>query len=217
MEGEKIIYVFDPLCGWCYGFTPILNRLRNELGNKFPFDILAGGMVTANLVGPISQRRDYLKKRIPDIERITGVKFGEKYLELLEAGKYISNSEPPCIAYNVFKSFRPDLAFELSEDIHHLYYVQGKDLNSIRAYLDLAEKYEISKHGFMERFQEESYKRNTLQLFEMIKGWGVKGFPSLIFQRATEIRIFMKGYEPYGNVIASLDRIIVMSDQEPDF
>ena len=27
----RLIYAFDPLCGWCYGFAPALRALRQAL------------------------------------------------------------------------------------------------------------------------------------------------------------------------------------------
>ena len=34
MESDKqkptILYVYDIMCGWCYGFSPVINRLYEE-------------------------------------------------------------------------------------------------------------------------------------------------------------------------------------------
>ncbi len=27
---KTLLYLFDPLCGWCYGFTPTLSSIANE-------------------------------------------------------------------------------------------------------------------------------------------------------------------------------------------
>ncbi|RUZ44799.1 DsbA family protein, partial [Mesorhizobium sp. M7A.F.Ca.CA.004.05.2.1] len=27
MSNSEVTYLFDPLCGWCYGATPMLDRL----------------------------------------------------------------------------------------------------------------------------------------------------------------------------------------------
>ena len=30
-----LLYVFDPLCGWCFGFTPVMENLEKKLAIIF--------------------------------------------------------------------------------------------------------------------------------------------------------------------------------------
>ena len=182
----KIIYVFDPLCGWCFGFARVMNRIRTDYKNKFDFKIKSGGLVIGARVCKIAEKAPYLKKRLPDVERISGVKFGKPFLDLLDQGEYISNSEPPSIAFNVFKSFRPDLAFELGHAIQEAHYLDGMDLNYIKTYLIIAEKFEINKFGFMERYQDPVFRQKTLNDFELTRSWGIHNYPALVLLNQKE-------------------------------
>ena len=123
----------------------------------FLFDIQAGGMVTGNRVGPLSQKSDYLLRKVQAIENTTGTVFGEPYKSAVREGKMISNSEPPSIAFNVFKSFRPDLRFRFAHSIQDLHFRLGKDPNQMKSYFDICEEYGVNKFGFMDRFQDPSY------------------------------------------------------------
>jgi putative protein-disulfide isomerase len=160
----------------------------------FYFDILAGGMVTGNRVGLLSQKSDYLRKKVEAIENTTGVLFGELYKEVLKEGTMISDSEPPSIAFNVFKSFRPDLRFQLARSIQQLHFREGKDLNLMKSFFNICEQFEINKFGFMDRFQDPAYRQLTLTLFHQVEEWGVRHFPTLMIEKADQRILIQEGY-----------------------
>jgi putative protein-disulfide isomerase len=194
---QKIIYAFDPLCGWCYGFNAIVKKLKNEFVGDLEFDIKSGGMITGNRICKISEKAKYLKKSIPDIERISGIKFGEKFIQLLDEGEYISNSTPPSKAFIVFKSFRSDLAMDIGHAIQKTHYADGMDLNNIRAYFKVAEQFGIHKYGFMERYEDPMYERFTQEEFDQVKSWGVNHYPSILHDNGKEVEMVSEGYVNY--------------------
>jgi putative protein-disulfide isomerase len=197
MPNQKIIYVWDPLCGWCFGFSAIIHRLRKEFEKQAGFEIISGGLATGDRVGPVSQKAAFIKKRLPDVERISGVKFGEKYIRLLDEGTTISDSLPPSIAFNVLKSFRNDLAFDIASAMQSALFTEGKNMNNIKVYLEIAERFEINKHAVMERYEDPVYRKLTEADFALTKGWGVEKYPSIILQNESGIKIIQKGYESY--------------------
>jgi putative protein-disulfide isomerase len=210
MGKRKIIYAFDPLCSWCYGFHSTFIQLKKEFDLELDFELKSGGLIVGKRIGAISEKAKYLKKSIPDVERITGVKFGEKYLKLLDEGSYISNSIPPSIAFNVLKSFRPDLDFEIGHAIQKAYYQEGKDLNSIRPYFDIAEEFEINKFGFMERYQDPIFETQTLEEFELVKSWGADNYPAILLQDENgEVEPVSEGYVKYETLLEDFKDIAI--------
>jgi putative protein-disulfide isomerase len=205
---QKIIYAFDPLCGWCFGFHFIINRLKDEFEDRLDFEIKSGGLIIGKRICKISEKAKYLKKSMPDVERITGVEFGEKFIQLLDEGEYISNSIPPSIAFNVFKSFRPDIAFEIAHTIQRTHYIDGMDLNNIRPYFKVAEKFGINKFGFMERYEDPMYERFTHEEFDLVKGWGAEHYPSILLEREGEVEMVAEGYVSYETLKADFIDII---------
>ncbi len=49
----KLIYVYDALCGWCYGFSPVMMQLHSKYKDSIDFQVVSGGMITGNRIGPI--------------------------------------------------------------------------------------------------------------------------------------------------------------------
>jgi putative protein-disulfide isomerase len=207
VEGVQIIYFFDPLCLTCYSFRNVLTALMEKYPD-YHFDILAGGMVTGNRVGPLSQKSDYLLKKVQAIENTTGVRFGKAYRAAVKHGKIISDSEPPSIAFNVFKSFRPDLRFQLAHSIQDRHFRLGKDPNQMKNYFDICDEYGVNKFGFMDRFQDPAYQKLTRSIFEQTEAWGVRHFPTLVAEKDAGHLVIHQGYDPVEIVEKSFLRVL---------
>jgi putative protein-disulfide isomerase len=111
MNKPEIIYVYDALCGWCYGFSPVMEKFSNKHKDEFKITVVSGGMVTGSRIGPLSEMADYISRAYKDVEKASGVKFGENYLKkTLKEGKVFLNSEPSAKALCVFQSFDPENA-----------------------------------------------------------------------------------------------------------
>ena len=39
-----MIYIGDPMCSWCWGFSPVLNKIRDKYSSKVKFSVLVGGL-----------------------------------------------------------------------------------------------------------------------------------------------------------------------------
>ena len=207
MTNREIIYIWDPLCGWCFSFSPVISRLIAEFSGNIAFEIISGGLAIGERVGPVSQKAVFIKKRLPDVERISGVKFGEKYIQLLDEGTSINDSLPPSIAFNVFKSFQPANSLKFAASIQHAHFSEGKDLNNVKTFLEIAEQFEVNKHGFMERYENPFYKDLTEEIFRMTKSWGMEKYPSLVEKQDAGIRVIQKGYATYDEL---KEKIITM-------
>ncbi|HLF34130.1 MAG TPA: DsbA family protein [Cyclobacteriaceae bacterium] len=200
----KIFYVWDPLCGWCYAFKSVIFRLMDEFSPVFDFAIISGGMAIGDKVMPVSEKAVYIKRRLPDVERIGGVKFGTKYIRLLDEGTAISDSLPPSIAFKVFLSFRKDLSLDWAWLIQEALFNGGKALNNIKVYLEIAEKHDINKFAFMDRFGDPAFRKSVEDDFSLARSWGVNQFPSLVLQKGPRTEILKRGYAAYDELSRQL-------------
>src|ERR1700744_6137554 len=50
LEGETpmttphLIYFSDPMCSWCYGFSPVIEDIRRTFGRALPVRVVMGGL-----------------------------------------------------------------------------------------------------------------------------------------------------------------------------
>ncbi len=48
VQRGRIIYVNDALCGWCYGFSPVITAIHEKYKDELDFEVISGGMVTGS-------------------------------------------------------------------------------------------------------------------------------------------------------------------------
>lgn len=197
MENKKpsIIYVYDAICGWCYGFSPVMKSLFENYADKFDFEVLSGGMMMGEREGTINDVAPYIKTAYKDVENTTGVRFGEAFLAELQKGDLFLSSEKPAIALAVFKSYFPEKAILFAHDLQSAIYVHGLDLSKDDSYIHLAEKYQIPVQDFISQLNQEEFKQAAYYDFALARQLQVTGYPAA-FIRTGELKFYMiaKGY-----------------------
>jgi putative protein-disulfide isomerase len=43
-ELPRLYYFADPMCSWCYGFAPVMDKLRKAFGAQFDIRLVMGGL-----------------------------------------------------------------------------------------------------------------------------------------------------------------------------
>ncbi|MFN6944308.1 MAG: DsbA family protein [Cytophagaceae bacterium] len=206
MDKPKLIYVYDPLCGWCYGFSPVMQQIKKDYETELDFEIVSGGLAIGERAAPIKVTYSYIKNALVTVEKRTGVVFGPNFREMAEEGSYMYNSEPACMALTAIKKIKPEIAFNYAHTLHDLLFRDGISLNDTNTYIELARKYKIDEHQFLKEFNAS--KEDTYSEFSYAKSLGVTGFPTLILQKDGQNFVLARGYDSFKNVNGSLRKIL---------
>jgi putative protein-disulfide isomerase len=191
----RIIYVYDALCGWCYGFSKVIHACYENHRDKFDFEVLSGGMMIGERTGPIDQIAPYIKTAYKTVEETTGIKFGEPYLKHIQDGMMILNSEKPSIALSVFKSYFPEKAVAFAHDLQDSHYFEGHDYNDDHLYRYLAVNYGIDPDEFNQKMSQEAFKEAAYYDFALAKQLSVTSYPAVLIQAAEDsFYLIAKGY-----------------------
>ncbi|MGY2131573.1 DsbA family protein [Hymenobacter sp. HD11105] len=195
----ELLYIFDPLCGWCYGMTPVVQRVRTDMVGQLQVSVLSGGMVTGERVAPLGAKWNYIKNAFQDVERAAGVQFGDAYLQLGEEGTNIQNSEPPCRALTVFRQLNtdPSRTIDFAHDIQQAHYFHGQDLNDLTIYTKLIAPYGLDDTEFQRRLALPETVTATRQEFAAVERIGVQGFPTTILRVGQQGYVLARGFQPY--------------------
>jgi putative protein-disulfide isomerase len=170
----RIIYVYDALCGWCYGFSPVISQLYTEHKTKIEFEVLSGGMITGDRIGPIGEVAPYIKWAYKDVENATGVKFGDHFLnEVLENGKAVFTSIPLGLSLTIFKEYYPERAIEFAADLQKAVYFDGLQPLDTNGFIPLFAKYGIGEQVVLSKMSSQVYLDKTQSEFLEVSKMGV--------------------------------------------
>lgn len=207
-----LIYCYDALCGWCYGFSPVISRIAAEYRDQFNTEVLSGGMILPEKPAPISSIAGYVQHAYKNVEQITGITFGADYLWHIfhpEESDWFLNSEKPAIAMCIFKEFYPGRQIEFAADLQYSHHFEGRDLTDNEAYRHLLEKYALSEDDFYVKLSSSEYKEKAHYEFALVKQLKVTGFPSVLIQQ-DEIRFHLvaRGFTGYDSLKRNIDHVL---------
>lgn len=122
-----IAYLFDPLCGWCYGASAILEKL--VVRPDFHVELVATGLFAGAGARPMDAGfAAYAWANDQRISRLSGQPFSEAYRRnVLEDHTRLFDSGPATLAITAVALTAPDREFDALKAIQNARYVEGRD------------------------------------------------------------------------------------------
>lgn len=201
----KLLYVYDALCGWCFGFSPVVRQLVNEHGDKVTVEIISGGLRIDDAVGTIDEVAPFIRTAYKSVENTTGIKFGEAFVQgPLARGDMRLNSLPPAKALAIFRKTFPEKALEFASALHNMVYVDGFSPEDETAIARYAESLGYPREPFLEAFRSPEADALARADFAKARQLGVQGYPCLLKENNGRWEVISSGYIPYQKLLKLL-------------
>lgn len=143
MKIEKLQYIFDPLCGWCYASAPALAYLAQTYPNVL--ELLPSGLFSGEGARPISpQFASYAWTNDQRIASLTGQCFSDEYHQLLNSGGNFDSHALNC-ALTAYKKIAPEAEAGLLHELQIARYVRGLDTSSSQVVAEISNEYATTK------------------------------------------------------------------------
>ncbi|MEL6751004.1 MAG: DsbA family protein [Pseudomonadota bacterium] len=194
---DRLIYAFDPLCGWCYGFAPVLDAVH-DAHPDLPIDVCMGGLVTGERVGPYSAMRDYIKGASARMAKVTGRRLEPAFFNrLLADDSVVSSSVPPCIVTAHAREAAPDTVALLSfmRELQNAHFQRGADYNDPQTYRDVLDAAGIAMD--VPALDSTANVEAIAQEFANTRALGINSYPSVLAQGPlNQLRPLAVEYDP---------------------
>jgi len=205
----RIVYVFDALCGWCYGFSPVINRLFEEYQYRLDIEVISGGMVLGKSSGPIGKVASYISDAYQVVEEKTGVKFGSAFLNgTLKDGKVIFDSFPPAKALKIVKELKEHESLAYATDIQKAIYYDGANPSDVEVYKKLAFEHGVSVKDFEILWSTPDYQVRTHEEFMFAQQLNVTGYPTVFIEEESTYHLLARGYTSYQVLRGRLEHLV---------
>jgi len=207
-----LYYCFDPYCGWCYGFSPVIRNIASEYAGVLAFDVLSGGMILPEEPQPFAPMARFIQTAYKGVEELTGVRFGEDFLWHVfhpDVTDWFPDSTKPAIALCIFKEYYPDRAIAMAADLQYALNFEGRDLTDNEAYRYLLYRYDIPAEDFYEKLGSEEYREQAYYEFALVKQLNITGFPSVLLQ-VTDSKFYLlaQGYTDHDTLKRRIDKVL---------
>jgi len=200
-EKPQIIYVFGPLCGWCYGFSPVMKKAYDTFKEQADFKVITGGMIIGDQIGPIGRIAQFLKGATARVTERTGAVFSTLFLDtILTEGTQVLTSMEPSIAVQICKQESPDKLFEFMTELHKDIYVMGLKTAIPSDYGRLAKKMGFDINKFINNMHEDTFKELALKDFEDANTLNIDSYPAILVSINGELRELARGYMEWNEL-----------------
>ncbi|MBB3104110.1 DsbA family protein [Azomonas macrocytogenes] len=200
---SRLVYVMDPMCSWCWGFTPVLRALLEQTESA--------GVDLHLVVGGLRSERDILdatgRERIfgywQAVQAATGQEFD--FQNGLPAG-FAYDTEPACRALVVARETDTESAWPLAQLIQRAFYCEGRDVTRPAVLVELAARVGLDPKIFARRFDGRLMREATMAEISWAQNLGVTGFPTLLAERNGLLSLLTNGYQPLEKLAPLLGR-----------
>ena len=198
-QNDTLIYVGDPMCSWCYGFSPELDQIKATFPNT-PFKMIMGGLRVggSETLGDLSE---FLKEHWTEIHTLTGQEF--KY-DILNQTSLLYNTEPACRAVIVAGDLKPEIKYEFFKAVQESFYYHNDIPGTSETYAQIAVRFGINEQTFVKQFEDAKAKVDTQAEFKLAQAMGVSGFPTLLVKIDGKVYLVSNGFQKASRIITAL-------------
>jgi putative protein-disulfide isomerase len=194
-------YFADPMCSWCWGFSPVIETLRDAYRDRMKIALVLGGLRHETAPTTAAGREEILH-HWHQVHARTGQPF--RFEDALPPG-FVYDTEPACRAVVTVGAIDPTLIFPLFKAIQRAFYAEGRDVTQPGVLADLAAELGVGKQAFLPAFDSDAARARTQAHFRQARQAGVRGFPALILQQDARLTPVSSGCQPLDTVRAAID------------
>ena len=201
---RELVYVGDPMCSWCWGIAPELDRLL-EANPEVPFRLVLGGLRP----GPdAAEMTDRMAQTLAHHWHQVAARSGQPFdHSLLERRDWVYDTEPASRAVVVMRHRNEPLAWPLFKRLQGAFYGEGIPISDRHRLAAVVGEFDDDIDGFMEDFDRSDSIKETWRDFALARNWGITGFPTVFLRDGDRGHLIAQGYAPAYEMEISLARL----------
>lgn len=192
-----IVYVMDPMCSWCYGFSSEIEKLKQKYDtlSNINFMIIAGGLRPYNTKVMDSKMKKFLKSHWEHINKKTGQPFS---YTLFNRNDFIYNTEPADRAVVTMRNLYPNKTFAFIQHLQHEFYAKNTDITDTNVVAKLGDSFlSNSSTKFSNYFHSDKAKKQTYKDFEKARDLHATSFPTVLLKQHSKTYTVTIGFQTF--------------------
>ncbi|MGQ0528714.1 MAG: DsbA family protein [Panacagrimonas sp.] len=200
---KELISIADPMCSWCWGFSPVIERVADLIRTRAKLRVVPGGLRTDTRL-PLSEHEVGI---IMDEWRKIAAQTGQPFdFDQPLTTDYVYNTGPACRAVALITRERPACGLDYLRSLQQAFYVGRRDLKDPEVLADYAQSFGVRRDAFHEQFARSSVDDALDQDLHFVQQCGVQGFPAVLLRTGPRIQKLTIGYQPYEVLAPHLQR-----------
>ena len=199
----ELVYVADPMCSWCWGFAPVIEKV--EASFDIPLRIIIGGLRPGDRAEPIDRVRDYISHHWTQVAAASGQPFDHAGLD---RDDWMYDTLMADTAVVTMRETAQHETRRFLDTVQRAFYSQRIDVTEAEAYRGLVSGFPVDPDEFVIQIRSEEMKAATEQDFLEAQWLGVTGFPTLLLRDGASTSPISYGYAPFETVASRINGLI---------
>lgn len=200
MAGPHLFYIADPMCSWCWGFSPVIQAIRQRYAGTLPIRLMMGGLRPQTTKSMDEAAKQKTRSHWEHVQAASGQPFDFAFFERED---FVYDTDPAARAVVMVRRSGMERALDYLALTQAAFYADGRDVTDEAVLADLAVQVGLDRGGFIEAFRSEDAKQETWRDYGISQQAGITGFPTLIAGdgKSNQYVAVSQGYQPADRVL----------------
>ncbi len=203
MDGPHLVYFADPMCSWCWGFSPVIEAIETDADLALPIRLVMGGL-RPGTTEPLSEpAKAEIGSHWDHVHEASGQPFDHAFFA---REGFVYDTDPAARAVVVMRRAGMSRALAGLRRIHAAFYAENRDVTRLDELAAIAVELGFSDAEFRDAMQSNAARQETWQDYALSQGAGVRGFPTLIAGTGqdTPYALVTSGFQPMDAILPAL-------------
>ncbi len=204
MVDPHLIYFADPMCSWCWGFSPVITAISERFGSMLPIRLVMGGL-RPGTTKPMDQAlKASVRSHWDHVHRASGQPFNFAFFE---RESFVYDTEPACRAVVVMRRRSMQDGLAALHRIHASFYAGNSNVTATGTLAAIAGELGVDEAEFRASFDAPAAVSETQADFALTSSTGISGFPALIAGKGdgNAYSLITQGFQPAERILAALE------------
>jgi putative protein-disulfide isomerase len=200
----ELLYFANPMCSWCWGFSPVIRHLAAHRRDGLRITVALGSLGRGD--HPMRpQDKAFVREHWEHVQALTGQPFDFAFFD---RERFVYDTEPACRAVAMVREQRPELALPYLAAVQHAFYAENRDITEGAELRRLAEALGAHGEAFSEAFEALPARMAVAEEFAQTARLGITGYPTLLGLAQGRAHVLSLGYHPLAEMEAALARLL---------
>lgn len=194
-----LIYVHDPMCSWCWGFTDVYQQLVERLPEEIEVRRLLGGLAPDSDVPMPEPMQAMLQQTWHRIETmIPGKVFNFDFWSQCVPRR---STYPACRAVIAAREQGDRYDPIMTRAIQQAYYQQARNPSDNETLIELAAEVGLDANRFASQLLDPQTHQQLLDEINTARSIGIDSFPSLMLERGGQYYPVLSNYSNVDQIL----------------
>ncbi len=193
-----LYYIADPMCSWCWGFSPVLAAVSDVLPDDIPIRYVMGGLARDSEEPMPEETRSYVQSQWRLVAERTGAAFNWDFWTACEPRR---STYPACRSVIAAGMQTPEASEAMFQAIQHAYYLAARNPSDTETLIQLAGELNLDTRRFSEDLASPRVDALLREDFALRRSLHADKFPTMILEYDENLLWLAYGFEEEDLVV----------------